>query len=42
MPKSFGGLIGFVVAAVLSVVVGLWVVNRVQFLQNLIGPSKAA
>lgn len=41
MPKSFGGIIGFVAAAVISVVVGLWVVNRVSFLQNLIA-AKAA
>lgn len=42
MPKTFGGLISFAITAVLTVVVGLWVVNRVGFLSNLIYGQKAA
>lgn len=37
MPKSFGGLIGFVLVSVITVVIGLWVVNRVSFLKNVTG-----
>ncbi len=35
MPKTFGGIVGFVVMAVLTVMVGLIVINRVGFLSNL-------
>lgn len=43
MPKSFGGLIGFTITAVFTVVVGLWIVNRVGFLNKVVyGTAKAA
>lgn len=42
MPKSFGGLVGFVVTAVLTVVVGLYIVNRVAFLNSAVYGRKAA
>lgn len=42
MPKSAGGLIGFVMAAVIATVVGLWVINRVGFLQTIVTKKTAA
>jgi len=41
MPKSAGGLIGFVVTAVVTVVIGLWIVNRVGFLQSVVARKTA-
>lgn len=41
MPKTAGGLIAFVVTAIITVVVGLWVVNRVAFLQTLVAKKAA-
>jgi hypothetical protein len=37
MPKSFGGIVGWLVSTVVVVVVGLWIVNRVAFLKNITG-----
>lgn len=37
MPKSLGGLIGFVAISVVATIVGMWVVNRVGFLKSLVG-----
>jgi len=36
MPRTVGGLVGFVVVAVLTVGIGLFVINRVGFLANLV------
>lgn len=36
MPKSLGGLVGFVAVAVFTVVIGLWIVNRVSFLNAIV------
>jgi hypothetical protein len=41
MPKTAGGLIGFVVTAVITVVIGLWIVNRVTFLQTVVAKKAA-
>lgn len=37
MPKTFGGLLGWLISTVVVVVVGLWIVNRVAFLKQLTG-----
>ena len=37
MPKTLGGLVGFVVASLVTVAVGLFIINRVGFLKNLTG-----
>lgn len=37
MPKSLGGIVGWLVSTVVVVVVGLWIVNRVAFLKTLTG-----
>lgn len=29
MPKSFGGLVGFAISAVVTVIVGTWLINRI-------------
>lgn len=42
MPKTFGGLIAFAFTAVLTVMVGLWIVNRVKFLGDIAYGKKAA
>lgn len=43
MPKTFGGLIGFVMVAVLTVAIGLFVIQRVGFLNRIVyGAQKAA
>lgn len=42
MPKSAGGLIGFILAAVVATVIGLYIINRVGFLKNLISMPSAA
>lgn len=41
MPKSAGGLIGFVLTAVITVTIGLWIVNRVGLLQNIVAKKTA-
>lgn len=40
MPRTLGGLIGFVVTAVVSVFIGLWIINRVPALQMLLGGGR--
>lgn len=42
MPKTFSGLIGFAITSVLTVIVGMWIVNRVDFLAGLVYGKKAA
>ena len=42
MPKTLGGLFTFAIMSVVTVVVGLWIVNRVPFISNLIAGRKAA
>lgn len=42
MPRTLGGLVGFLVTSVLTVMVGLWIVNRVAPLRALINGQKAA
>jgi hypothetical protein len=39
MPRTAGGLIGFVITALITVVIGLWIVNRVGFLRTIVTPS---
>lgn len=36
MPKTLGGLVGFVVISVVGTVVSLFVINRVKFLKDLV------
>jgi hypothetical protein len=39
MPRTLGGLFGFVITAVVSVAIGLWIINRVAPLRNIVyGP----
>ena len=43
MPKTFGGLVGFVMVSVLTVAVGLFIINRVGFISRIVyGAQKAA
>ncbi len=42
MPKTFGGIVGFVVLSVVTVGVGLFVINRVGFLARLVYGNKPA
>jgi hypothetical protein len=42
MPKTFGGLIGFVLTALVTVAVGLWIINRVAVLSDIVYGRKAA
>lgn len=37
MPKTLGGLFGFVVASLIATVVGLAIINRVAILKKLTG-----
>lgn len=41
MPKSLGGLFGFVMMAVLTVGIGLWIINRVAPLQAIVYGKQA-
>jgi hypothetical protein len=36
MPKSFGGLIGFVITSIITVAVGVYIINRVGMLRNIV------
>lgn len=36
MPRTLGGLVGFVVMSVVTVALGIWVINRVGFLQQIV------
>lgn len=36
MPKSFGGIIGWVISAILIVAVGTAIIYRVQVLRNIV------
>lgn len=40
MPKSFGGLLGWLVSTVLVVAVGLFVISRIRPLWNIIMPPQ--
>lgn len=42
MPRTLGGLFGFLITAVLTVAVGMYIVNRVAPLRALINGQKAA
>lgn len=43
MPKSFGGLVSFAIASVLTVVVGTFLINRIPPLAAIVyGGRKAA
>jgi hypothetical protein len=42
MPTTMRGLLGFVVTAILTVIVGLWIINRVSFLNTIVYGKKAA
>lgn len=42
MPRTLGGLFGFVLMSVLATAVGLYVINRVAPIRNLINGQKAA
>lgn len=42
MPTTLRGLFGFALTAVLTVIVGLWIVNRVSVLNTLVYGKKAA
>lgn len=42
MPRTIGGLVGFLFTAVVTVIVGLWIVNRVAPLRAFINGQKAA
>lgn len=42
MPRTLGGLIGFVFTSILTVAVGLWIVNRVRILSDIVYGKKAA
>lgn len=41
MPKSLGGVVGWLVSTVLVVVVGLFIINKVGFLRNLVSGGGA-
>ena len=42
MPSSLGGIVRLVVAGVVSTMIGLYIINRVSFLQSLVSGRKAA
>jgi hypothetical protein len=42
MPKTLGGLFGFALTAVLTVAVGMYIINRVAPIRNFINGQKAA
>jgi hypothetical protein len=42
MPRTFGGLLGFVVTAIVTVAVGMWIINRVGILSDIVYGKKAA
>lgn len=42
MPKTLGGLVGFLFTAVLTVAVGMFIINKVAPLRNLVSGQKAA
>jgi hypothetical protein len=42
MPRTLGGLVGFIVTAALTVFVGLWIINRVPPLRAIINGQKVA
>jgi hypothetical protein len=37
MPKSLGGLFGWLVSTLFAVAVGLFIINRVPFLKSIVG-----
>lgn len=42
MPRTLGGLFGFLLTAVITVAVGMWIVNRVPPLRAIINGQKVA
>lgn len=42
MPKSFGGIVGWVISAIVIVAVGTAIIYRVAFLRNIVYGAKAA
>lgn len=42
MPKSFGGILGWLVSTVVVVVVGLFIINKVGFLRNIVSGGGGA
>lgn len=43
MPRTLGGLFGFVLTAIITVAVGMFIINRVAFARNIVfGAQKAA
>lgn len=36
MPRTLGGLFGFVLMAVITVGVGIWIIQRVGFLSQIV------
>lgn len=42
MPKTLGGLFGFALTSIITVAVGMWLINRIAPLRNLINGQKVA
>ena len=42
MPKSFGGLLGWVISTILVVAVGLFILSRIPPVWRVIVPSQGA
>lgn len=42
MPKTLGGLFGFALTSILTVAVGMWLINRIPPIRNIINGQKAA
>lgn len=42
MPRTLGGLFGFMFTAILTVAVGMWLINRIPPLRAIVNGSKAA
>lgn len=42
MPKTLGGLFGLVLTSVITVAIGLYIINRVTVVRNIVYGQKAA
>lgn len=42
MPRTLGGIVGMIVMSVVTVAIGLFVINRVGFISNIVYGKKAA
>lgn len=42
MPKTLGGLFAFAITSILTVAVGMWLINRIPPLRNFLNGQKAA